>query len=219
VEVRLHAFLTLALDGGEGSTSCLSRFIHCGTASDTFWTEGCVEPRAGLDAVNEKNESLALWEIESQSSTPYPSYYTDWLTYPGFCIALRTPTKRIGHSVTTNDQKGYVHVSGKFTNHVHSVRIIHKYSNNLTTWFFRKDLRAEPTSKEPLPTPKWSHLSTLHYTEVNSQSHAEWSAGWERKYVNTIKDKATFTELHSSTVGANSTDSTMRRLRQSCSCA
>jgi len=46
VEVQLHA-LASALDGGEWSAS----------RPDTHWTEGWVEPRAGLDAVAEGKQT------------------------------------------------------------------------------------------------------------------------------------------------------------------
>jgi len=51
VEIELLAFLTLALDGGEWSTSCPDCFIPRETTPNTHWIEGWVVPRVGLDAV------------------------------------------------------------------------------------------------------------------------------------------------------------------------
>jgi hypothetical protein len=50
-EVSLHAFLTLALDGGEWSASRPGRFTRRERAPGTHWIGGLVGPRAGLDKV------------------------------------------------------------------------------------------------------------------------------------------------------------------------
>jgi hypothetical protein len=64
VEVYLHAFLTLALAGGE--------WLLYSTVSDhsTQWIGGWVDPRAGLDMVEKRKKSLALLGIEPQSAYP-----------------------------------------------------------------------------------------------------------------------------------------------------
>jgi len=46
----MHAFLTLALVGGERSASRPGRFIARERAPGTHWIGGCVGPRAGLVA-------------------------------------------------------------------------------------------------------------------------------------------------------------------------
>jgi hypothetical protein len=51
VEVQLHEFLILAVDGGECSTSRPSRFTPRVKAPGAHWIEGRVGPRAFLDAV------------------------------------------------------------------------------------------------------------------------------------------------------------------------
>jgi hypothetical protein len=51
VEVQLHAFLTLALNGGEWSASRPGRFTPRERAPGTHWIGGWVGPKAGLDAV------------------------------------------------------------------------------------------------------------------------------------------------------------------------
>jgi hypothetical protein len=57
VEVKPHAFLTSALDGGEWSASCPGRFIPWERAPATNWIGDRVGPRAGLDAMVKRRES------------------------------------------------------------------------------------------------------------------------------------------------------------------
>jgi hypothetical protein len=64
VDVYLHAFLTLALDGGKWSASCLSLFTPKESAPCTLCIGGCVGPRAGLVMMMERKFS-ALAENES----------------------------------------------------------------------------------------------------------------------------------------------------------
>jgi len=52
VEVKLHAFLTPALDGAEWSASRPGDFIRWERAPGTHWIGGWVGPRADLDAVS-----------------------------------------------------------------------------------------------------------------------------------------------------------------------
>jgi len=56
VEVQLHTFLTLALNGGEQSASCLSHFTLSVTAPSTHW-RGWAGPRASLDTVVKRQKS------------------------------------------------------------------------------------------------------------------------------------------------------------------
>jgi hypothetical protein len=63
VDVYIHIFLTLALVGGEQSTSRPSCFTHRERAHTTYWTGGWVDPRAGLDNV-EKRKFLTLPGLE-----------------------------------------------------------------------------------------------------------------------------------------------------------
>jgi hypothetical protein len=49
VEVKLHAFLTSALDGDEWSASRLGRFTPRERVPDNHWRWGWVGPRAGLE--------------------------------------------------------------------------------------------------------------------------------------------------------------------------
>jgi hypothetical protein len=50
-EFWLHAYLTLALDGGNLSASHPSRFTLRERATGTHWTGDWVDPRTSLDAV------------------------------------------------------------------------------------------------------------------------------------------------------------------------
>jgi hypothetical protein len=70
VELQLHAFLTSALDGGEWPASIPGRFVPRERALGTYWRGGCVGPRADLDAVVEKRNSLPLPRIEPQPFSP-----------------------------------------------------------------------------------------------------------------------------------------------------
>jgi len=51
VEVELHAFLTLVLDGGKWSASCPGHFTPEERAPGTHWIGGWVGPTANLDTV------------------------------------------------------------------------------------------------------------------------------------------------------------------------
>jgi hypothetical protein len=63
VDVLFHIFLTLALVGGEWSTSRPYRFTPRETAPGTQWIGGWVAPRASLDDV-EKKKFLTLPGLE-----------------------------------------------------------------------------------------------------------------------------------------------------------
>jgi hypothetical protein len=51
VEVKLHTFLTSALDGVQWLASCAGSFIPRERVPDTHWIGGWVGPRVVLDAV------------------------------------------------------------------------------------------------------------------------------------------------------------------------
>jgi len=60
VEVKLHAFLTSTLDGGEWSASCPSCFTHREMGPGTNWIGGLVSPRASVDmTAKRKNPFIA----------------------------------------------------------------------------------------------------------------------------------------------------------------
>jgi hypothetical protein len=61
VEVKLYAFLSSALDGGEWSVSHPGRFNPGIRAYDTHWMWSLVEFRAGLNAVIKRKMSFS-WE-------------------------------------------------------------------------------------------------------------------------------------------------------------
>jgi hypothetical protein len=60
VEVQLHALLTSALDGGEWSASHSGCFTLRERAPGTHLTEGCVSPKAGLNAVVKRQNILRV---------------------------------------------------------------------------------------------------------------------------------------------------------------
>jgi hypothetical protein len=63
VEVQIHIFLTLALDGGELSTPRSGCFTPGERAPVTHWIGDWVGPRAGLDEV-EKRKFMTLPGLE-----------------------------------------------------------------------------------------------------------------------------------------------------------
>jgi hypothetical protein len=68
VEVQLHGFLTLVLDGGEWSASHPGRFTPRERAPGTHWIGGWVGTRAILDVVVKKKIPSSHWE--SNPRTP-----------------------------------------------------------------------------------------------------------------------------------------------------
>jgi len=72
VEVKLHAFLTSALNEYERSVSRPARLTPRVRNPGIPWIQGCVGPRAGLDEV----ATATAREKEPRSSSPY------WLSYP-----------------------------------------------------------------------------------------------------------------------------------------
>jgi hypothetical protein len=120
VEIQLHTYLNLAVDGDEWSASRPDRFTPKERAPGIHWIGGWVGPRAvlytvlkrkipsshresnpdhpivqptvsrytdwpipalGLDAEAKKEiPSSPLPGTEPRSSSPHPSYYTDWAT-------------------------------------------------------------------------------------------------------------------------------------------
>jgi hypothetical protein len=63
VEIQLHEFLTLALDGGEWSASHPGHFTYREKAPDTHWIGGWMGPTAGLDEVLKRKNSCSQWEM------------------------------------------------------------------------------------------------------------------------------------------------------------
>jgi hypothetical protein len=63
VDVQIHIFLTLALVGGEWSTSCPGHFTTGERAHSTHWIGGWVDLRADLDEL-EKGKFLTLSGLE-----------------------------------------------------------------------------------------------------------------------------------------------------------
>jgi hypothetical protein len=64
MEVQIHRFLTLALDGSEWSALCLSHFTPRERAHGTHCIGGWVSLRISLDAVAKNIPFLPLPEIE-----------------------------------------------------------------------------------------------------------------------------------------------------------
>jgi hypothetical protein len=68
VDVYIHIFLTSALAGGEWSASRPGRFTPAETAPGTDWIGGWVDPRPGLDDVeNRKFSTLPGLELRPLS--------------------------------------------------------------------------------------------------------------------------------------------------------
>jgi hypothetical protein len=70
VEVYLHAFFILTLDGGECSASQRGRFTPRERASGTHWIEDWVGLKAGLDAVVRKKVPSPYQDSNPWSSRP-----------------------------------------------------------------------------------------------------------------------------------------------------
>jgi hypothetical protein len=99
VDVEIHIFLTSALVGGECSASRLCRFIPAEGAPSTHWMGGWMDPRAGLnDVENRKFLTLPGLElppfglptrIQLLYRLHYPGSHlkTDILFNSKFCIA------------------------------------------------------------------------------------------------------------------------------------
>jgi hypothetical protein len=62
VEVYLHTFLTLVLDGGEWSASRHGSFPQSERASGTHWNGRGIGPSAGMEAVAKRNIRCPWWE-------------------------------------------------------------------------------------------------------------------------------------------------------------
>jgi hypothetical protein len=65
-----HAFLNLALDGGEWSVSRSGRFTPREIALGTHWIGGWVGLRAGLDAVVRSKLPSPYRDMNPRSSSP-----------------------------------------------------------------------------------------------------------------------------------------------------
>jgi hypothetical protein len=83
VDVYIHIFLTSALAGGEWSASRSDRFIAGERAPGTHWIGGWVDPRTGLDVL-ENGKFLTLPGLELQPlGRPARSQSLYRLSYPG----------------------------------------------------------------------------------------------------------------------------------------
>jgi hypothetical protein len=80
VEVCLHTFLTLALDGGECSASHPGRFTPTERSPGTHRKGGWVGPRAVLDAVVKRKIPSPRRESNPRTPIvqPVAQRYTDW---------------------------------------------------------------------------------------------------------------------------------------------
>jgi hypothetical protein len=88
VDVYIHIFLTLVLDGREWSASCPSHFTPGKRAPGTHWIGGLVDPTAGLDDV-ENRKFLALPGLELRPlGRPARSQSLYRLSYPGSVVKL-----------------------------------------------------------------------------------------------------------------------------------
>jgi hypothetical protein len=93
VDVYVHIFLTLALVGGEWSTSRPGRFTIGERSPGTHWIGGWVNPRAGLDDV-EKRKLFTLAGLELRHlSRPALSQSLYRLLYPASPSQFRTERK------------------------------------------------------------------------------------------------------------------------------
>jgi hypothetical protein len=67
VEVQVHTFLTLALDGDEWSPSRPSLYTPGEEALSTYWVGGCEDRRAVLDTVTKRKNPFP---VPSGNGTP-----------------------------------------------------------------------------------------------------------------------------------------------------
>jgi hypothetical protein len=91
----MHIFLTSALAGGVWSASHPGRFTPGEGAPGTHWIGGWVDPRTGLDDVeNRKYFTLPGLEIRPLGCQPVASCYTDYaIPAPhNFCTFIIFPS-------------------------------------------------------------------------------------------------------------------------------
>jgi hypothetical protein len=109
VEVQLDAFVTLVLDRSEWSASRLGHFTSRETAPGTQSVGGWVDPRAGMDAVAKRKNSLSLPRIEPWSHNSQLSNYTHWAILPANILNKQSPTVDrawgLGEGLTTTHRK------------------------------------------------------------------------------------------------------------------
>jgi hypothetical protein len=87
VDVQIHIFLTSVLAGGEWSASRTGRLTPGETAPGTDWLGGWVDPRAGLEDVEDRK--LTLPELELRPlGRPARSQSLYRLRYPGSSLSL-----------------------------------------------------------------------------------------------------------------------------------
>ena len=79
VEVKLHTFLTLALDGSEWWTAVPGR-LKAWKELRVPWIRRWVGPRGGLSVLEEIRKTCSWTETNPQHSSPHPSHYIDWAT-------------------------------------------------------------------------------------------------------------------------------------------
>jgi len=77
MEVYLHAFLTLALGGGDWSASRPNRCTRGVRVPGTRWTGGWLSSQSRSGRDGEEKNLLPLPRIEAVSSNLYPSHYID----------------------------------------------------------------------------------------------------------------------------------------------
>jgi hypothetical protein len=79
VNVYIHIFLTSTLTGGEWSASRLCSFTPADRAPETHWIGGWMNPRAGLDDVEDRKFLTLLGlKLRPLGRQPVSSRYTDY---------------------------------------------------------------------------------------------------------------------------------------------
>jgi hypothetical protein len=81
VYVKLYAFLTSTLDGGEWSASRSSRFNHRERTPGTHWIGDWVGPRAGLDTVVKRKIPCPCRDTNPPIIQPVAQRYTAELSH------------------------------------------------------------------------------------------------------------------------------------------
>jgi hypothetical protein len=78
VEVQLHVFLILALDGSERSASHPNHFTPIERTPSTQWIGGWVGPRASLGTQAKKKNPRLCWELNPSCPVLRLGHCTDW---------------------------------------------------------------------------------------------------------------------------------------------
>jgi hypothetical protein len=121
MEVYLHSFLTLALDGDEWSASRPCRFTPGVGAPGTHWIGGWVDPRGGLDAVAKRKKSHQCPCRELNPDHPNLVSISQYrLTLPQTkTISRMTPSREALR------QQGNVAITRKIINSSYNVQFLH----------------------------------------------------------------------------------------------